>query len=576
MFKFQVLGVVIFAVAVQGQGHASSYVSYSQEGHALTLEGLGGGYHHAEKEHHQEHYHHPKYQYKYGVEDHHTGDIKSQEETRDGDLVKGSYSLHEPDGTILTVHYTADKHSGFNAVIFILALFGACQASIYGEELSSGFSGYKYLPPSKSANSGGSSASLGSSLHTSIGLGSSSGSSGSYSHESLSEGLTLESLGQSSGSLYSSYSQEGLGSSSQSAQGSSGKSTGSSYISYSQGGLSEGLSLGSAQLSGSYSQGSSGSSQSSGSYGQASSGKSSGSSYISYSQGGLSEGLSLVLTVKVDLVRDYRLVLLNYLVPPLVNQVVHPTVLTVKKAFLEDYLMVLLNLMGLMVKLHLENPVALLTFLTIKEVHLVPTAKVLLSSGSYGQGSSGKSSGSSYSSYSQGSLSGGSSLGSSQSLGQGSSGKSSGSSYISYSQGSSGGLSLGGSSQSVGSSYSSGSLGGSSLGGSYSQKSSGSSYISHTQENLGGGSSSEEYSSHEEHHTHPKYHFKYGVEDKHTGDIKQHEESRDGDVVKGQYSLHEPDGTILTVHYTVDKKSGFNAVVERKGHATHPQHSSHH
>lgn len=59
----------------------------------------------------------PKYSFKYGVNDHHTGDIKSQHETRDGDVVKGQYSLVEPDGSIRTVDYTADKHNGFNAVV---------------------------------------------------------------------------------------------------------------------------------------------------------------------------------------------------------------------------------------------------------------------------------------------------------------------------------------------------------------------------------------------------------------------------------------------------------------------------
>ncbi|RZB39313.1 Chitin bind 4 domain containing protein, partial [Asbolus verrucosus] len=76
----------------------------------------------------------------------------------------------------------------------------------------------------------------------------------------------------------------------------------------------------------------------------------------------------------------------------------------------------------------------------------------------------------------------------------------------------------------------------------------------------------------EEHYAYPKYQFKYGVEDHHTGDIKQQQEVRDGDVVKGEYSLHEPDGTILTVKYVADKHSGFNAVVHRQGHASHPQH----
>lgn len=80
----------------------------------------------------------PKYAFKYGVNDYHTGDVKSQHETRDGDVVKGKtleymryylyiiqlapilpgqYSLVEPDGSIRTVDYTADKHNGFNAVV---------------------------------------------------------------------------------------------------------------------------------------------------------------------------------------------------------------------------------------------------------------------------------------------------------------------------------------------------------------------------------------------------------------------------------------------------------------------------
>lgn len=46
-----------------------------------------------------------------------TGDIKSQWEHRDGDVVKGQYSLVEPDGSIRTVDYTADDHNGFNAVV---------------------------------------------------------------------------------------------------------------------------------------------------------------------------------------------------------------------------------------------------------------------------------------------------------------------------------------------------------------------------------------------------------------------------------------------------------------------------
>ncbi|XP_030747918.1 cuticle protein 7-like [Sitophilus oryzae] len=68
----------------------------------------------------------------------------------------------------------------------------------------------------------------------------------------------------------------------------------------------------------------------------------------------------------------------------------------------------------------------------------------------------------------------------------------------------------------------------------------------------------------------PKYEFKYGVADGHTGDQKTQSEVRDGDVVKGQYSLVEADGTVRTVTYTADDHTGFNAVVTRSGHAAHP------
>lgn len=54
----------------------------------------------------------PKYSFNYGIKDPHTGDIKSQSETRDGDVVKGQYSLVEADGSVRTVDYTADDHNG--------------------------------------------------------------------------------------------------------------------------------------------------------------------------------------------------------------------------------------------------------------------------------------------------------------------------------------------------------------------------------------------------------------------------------------------------------------------------------
>lgn len=59
----------------------------------------------------------PQYAYAYNIHDSLTGDQKSQQETRDGDVVKGSYSLVEPDGSIRTVIYTADPVNGFNAIV---------------------------------------------------------------------------------------------------------------------------------------------------------------------------------------------------------------------------------------------------------------------------------------------------------------------------------------------------------------------------------------------------------------------------------------------------------------------------
>ncbi|XP_022906616.2 larval cuticle protein A2B-like [Onthophagus taurus] len=59
----------------------------------------------------------PQYSFGYDVQDGLTGDSKSQSETRNGDIVQGSYSLTDPDGTRRTVDYTADPIHGFNAVV---------------------------------------------------------------------------------------------------------------------------------------------------------------------------------------------------------------------------------------------------------------------------------------------------------------------------------------------------------------------------------------------------------------------------------------------------------------------------
>ncbi|KAH8417229.1 hypothetical protein KR222_006833, partial [Zaprionus bogoriensis] len=63
---------------------------------------------------------------------------------------------------------------------------------------------------------------------------------------------------------------------------------------------------------------------------------------------------------------------------------------------------------------------------------------------------------------------------------------------------------------------------------------------------------------------HPQYRFSYGVDDQLTGDNKAQVEERDGDVVRGEYSLVDSDGYKRTVQYTADPINGFNAVVNRE------------
>ncbi|XP_055643378.1 larval cuticle protein A2B-like [Toxorhynchites rutilus septentrionalis] len=62
----------------------------------------------------------------------------------------------------------------------------------------------------------------------------------------------------------------------------------------------------------------------------------------------------------------------------------------------------------------------------------------------------------------------------------------------------------------------------------------------------------------------PQYSYSYHIADALTGDNKEQQESRSGDVVTGSYSLVEPDGTRRVVEYTADPVNGFNAVVHRQ------------
>jgi len=63
---------------------------------------------------------------------------------------------------------------------------------------------------------------------------------------------------------------------------------------------------------------------------------------------------------------------------------------------------------------------------------------------------------------------------------------------------------------------------------------------------------------------HPQYSYSYDVQDTLSGDSKGHVEERDGDIVRGEYSLIDADGFKRTVTYTADSINGFNAVVRRE------------
>ncbi|XP_061393018.1 larval cuticle protein A2B-like, partial [Musca vetustissima] len=68
----------------------------------------------------------------------------------------------------------------------------------------------------------------------------------------------------------------------------------------------------------------------------------------------------------------------------------------------------------------------------------------------------------------------------------------------------------------------------------------------------------------EEFDPHPQYKYAYDVHDTISGDSKSQVEERDGDVVRGEYSLIDADGFKRTVQYTADDVNGFNAVVSRE------------
>ncbi|XP_023720180.1 cuticle protein 19 [Cryptotermes secundus] len=108
MVSFEVAVIFGMLLVISFAQHHQELPQYA----AVPLE-----YHHGEVEVEEHHHAHPKYEFKYGVKDTHTHDIKEQAEKRDGHKVEGYYKLLEADGTTRTVHYTADKHTGFHAQV---------------------------------------------------------------------------------------------------------------------------------------------------------------------------------------------------------------------------------------------------------------------------------------------------------------------------------------------------------------------------------------------------------------------------------------------------------------------------
>ncbi|XP_050669041.1 uncharacterized protein LOC126968216 [Leptidea sinapis] len=75
----------------------------------------------------------------------------------------------------------------------------------------------------------------------------------------------------------------------------------------------------------------------------------------------------------------------------------------------------------------------------------------------------------------------------------------------------------------------------------------------------------QEISGQEQQDNNPSYSFGYGVSDIRTGDIKTVWEEKEGDTVKGHYSVIEPDGSMRTVEYSAGPNTGFTAVVNNDG-----------
>ncbi|XP_017799441.1 PREDICTED: cuticle protein 19-like [Habropoda laboriosa] len=116
VIKFALIWAVVAIAAVQHAyaGHAHSFAHYHGpvEGPAEEVSVHGKHGHH-----HIGYVAYPKYEFSYGVDDHHTGDHHGQTEHRNGKNVAGEYTVKEPGGNVRTVKYHADPHGGFFAYV---------------------------------------------------------------------------------------------------------------------------------------------------------------------------------------------------------------------------------------------------------------------------------------------------------------------------------------------------------------------------------------------------------------------------------------------------------------------------
>lgn len=67
------------------------------------------------------------------------------------------------------------------------------------------------------------------------------------------------------------------------------------------------------------------------------------------------------------------------------------------------------------------------------------------------------------------------------------------------------------------------------------------------------------------------YEFGYSVKDAQSGNDYDRKESSDGNVVRGEYRVHLPDGRTQIVTYHADWQTGFHADVRYEGQAKYPE-----